>query len=321
MLARAFLSAPGPGVHLMEAMVRPTKRAGNLFEAFQRDGSIVLNTVTVERRNNVGHITLGNLGCLNAEDLPMLQDLETAVDLVLLDDKIRVGVLRGAQMTHPKYAGRRVFCSGLNLRALAEGQIPVIDYLIARELGLMSKLHRGLIVDGASGAYGPRLEKPWVAAVDSFAIGGGMQLLLVVDWIVAASDVRFSLPAAQEGFLPGLANLRLSRSVGARLARRLILGGATIRAADPEARLICDQIVAPEEMDVTVDAAAHALSSNAALVNRVFLNRTDERSDEVRKYLAEFAVVQAQRMHSTDVIVKVNDFCSSPNTSQQADRP
>ena len=59
-------------------------------------------------------------------------------------------------------------------------------------------------------------EKPWVAGVDSFAIGGGCQYVLAMDYVVAASDAY--MPARKEGIIPGAAN-RLPRFVGARMAR------------------------------------------------------------------------------------------------------
>ncbi|MDP9573976.1 UNVERIFIED_ORG: thioesterase DpgC [Agrobacterium larrymoorei] len=316
-LLQAFLSVPDVGNHLMASMVRPTRRAHELIDGFKRSGNVILDSVSVERRNGVGHITFHNFTSLNAEDLPFLRDFEAAVDLVLMDEQIRVGVLRGAHMKHPKYIGRRVFCSGLNLKELAKGRIPVVDYLIARELGLMSKLHRGILLEGKRGAYGARVEKPWIAAVDSFAIGGGMQLLLVADWVIAATDSWFNLPAAREGFLPGLANFRLSRTVGHRLARRLILGGSTVKATGPEAGLVCDQVVPSAEMDAVILGAAALLSEEAALVNRVFLNRADERPEELRKYLADFGLTQAQRMCSPDVAAKAKAFENHGGTTTE----
>ncbi|TCQ02457.1 3,5-dihydroxyphenylacetyl-CoA monooxygenase [Rhizobium sp. PP-F2F-G36] len=314
-LLQAFLSVPDVGNHIMASMVRPTRRAHELIDAFKRTGNVILDSVSVVRRDGVGHITFHNLTSLNAEDLPFLRDFEAAVDLVLMDEQIRVGVLRGAYMNHPKHLGRRVFCSGLNLKELAKGRIPVVDYFIARELGLMSKLHRGILLEGKRGTYGVRVEKPWIAAVDSFAIGGGMQLLLVADWVIAATDSWFSLPAAREGFLPGLANFRLGRSVGHRLARRLILGGSTVKASGPDAGLVCDRVVPPAEMDAAIREAAASLGEEAALVNRVFLNRSDERPEELREYLADFGFTQAQRMCSPDVASKVEAFGNHDGTT------
>ncbi|MGJ5178864.1 enoyl-CoA hydratase/isomerase family protein [Bradyrhizobium oligotrophicum] len=305
---RAIINSEPAGNHLIESMLTPVTHALELLGEFQRNGRVVLETVVLERRDCVGHVTIANLDCLNAEDVPLLRDMETAVDLAILDPKIKVGVLRGAAMTHPRYVGRRVFSSGLNLKALRDGRIPVVGFLVARELGLINKLRCGLVVPDRCGLSRSYIEKPWIAAVDGFAIGGGMQLLLAVDSVVASQDSTFSLPASREGFVPGAANMRLARFVGARLARKLILGGTIISASEPDAALLCDIVVPAGEMDSAISEVAIQLSSEAALANRHALIRAEESPADLRRYLGEFAVLQAVRMHSKDVIDAVEAF-------------
>jgi (3,5-dihydroxyphenyl)acetyl-CoA 1,2-dioxygenase len=69
-------------------------------------------------------------------------------------------------------------------------------------VGYIHKLLRGVLASGGERWDTPSAEKPWLAVVDGFAIGGGMQLLLVFDQVLAASDAYFSLPAADEGIIP-----------------------------------------------------------------------------------------------------------------------
>ncbi|HEY7592181.1 MAG TPA: (3,5-dihydroxyphenyl)acetyl-CoA 1,2-dioxygenase DpgC [Actinophytocola sp.] len=301
---RGLLRVPLAGAHLADAMLLATPRAVALRERYDRTGRVELATVLLERHDGTGHLTVQNGHCLNAEDEALIADMETAVDLVLLDPQTRVGVLRGGVMTHPKYRGRRVFSAGINLDALRDGRIPLVDFLLGRELGYLSKLAGGLL-DPAAFPH-TRLQKPWLGVVDSFAIGGGMQLLLVLDRIIAADDAYFSLPAAQEGIVPGVANLRLGRLVGSRLARRVILGGHTIHATDPEAALICDQVVPADELDATAAAAVRELDSPAVVANRRMIALAEEPPDRFRSYLAEFALTQALRLYGADVIAKVS---------------
>ncbi|MFD0891772.1 enoyl-CoA hydratase/isomerase family protein, partial [Streptosporangium algeriense] len=183
-----------------------------LLDGFRATGLAELGTVRVARRDGVTHLTVHNEHCLNAEDEALADDMETAVDLALLDEGTGVGVLRGGVMSHPRYRGRRVFSAGLNLRDLRDGRISLVGFLLRRELTYICKILHGALTGPSATA-----EKPWVAAVDAFAIGGGLQLLLVFDRVVAADDAFFSLPAAQEGIVPGVANLRLTRLVGGRL--------------------------------------------------------------------------------------------------------
>lgn len=293
---RGVLRSPNAGTRLVDAARGATRTARDLLPRFQRDGRVDLASVLVERRGATAHLTVHNEHCLNAEDNVLIDDMETAVDLVLLDDQVRVGVLRGGVMTHPRYAGKRVFSAGINLKHLRDGQISYTDFLLRRELGYINKLVHG--IDG-----GP--QKPWIAAVDSFAIGGGMQLLLAFDHVIAADDAWFSLPAAQEGIVPGAANFRLSRITGPRLARQIILFGRKLHATEPEARTICDDVVPGEAVGTAVDAAAKALDSPAVVANRRMLNLAEEPLDRFREYLAEFAHTQALRMYSQDVLEKV----------------
>ncbi|MEU3623566.1 enoyl-CoA hydratase [Amycolatopsis coloradensis] len=303
---RGILRAPEAGPHLLDAMLRPTERALRLLPEFVETGVMRMEAVRLERRDGVAQLTLCRDDCLNAEDAQQVDDMETAVDLVLLDPSVRVALLRGGVMSHRRYQGRRVFCAGINLKKLSSGDIPLVDFLLRRELGYIHKIVRGLRTDGSW--HSRFVDKPWMAAVDSFAIGGGAQLLLVFDHVLAASDSYLSLPAATEGIIPGAANFRLSRITGPRLARQVILGGRRIQADEPAARLIVDEVVPPEEMDAAIDAALARLDGDAVLANRRMMNLAEEPPEEFRRYMAEFALQQALRIYGADVLGKVGGF-------------
>jgi (3,5-dihydroxyphenyl)acetyl-CoA 1,2-dioxygenase len=307
---REMLRVPEVGRHLIETMLGPTQRALRLLDAFRRTGRADLGVVRVERKAGVAHLTVHNEHCLNAETNAHVEDMETAVDLALLDPGVRVGVLRGAPMTHPRYAGRRVFSAGINLVDLHAGRISFVDFLLRREIGYINKIYRGLLVDEEPAWPPGMVEKPWIAAVDSFAIGGGAQLLLVFDHVIAAADSYFSLPAANEGIVPGAANLRLARLVGGRGARRIILSGAKIWASEPASALVFDQVVEPNAIDDAVDAAARRLASPAVVPNRHMIHLAEEPIDAFRVYLAEFALQQALRVHSPDVMAVTREFAA-----------
>ena len=87
-----------------------------------------------------------------------------------------------------------------------------------------------------------------------FAIGGGCQYLLTMDYVVAASDAYMTLPARKEGIIPGAANMRMPRFIGDRIARQAIMVGRRLDCDTPEGRMICDEIVPPGEMDAALDA-------------------------------------------------------------------
>ncbi|WP_392667953.1 (3,5-dihydroxyphenyl)acetyl-CoA 1,2-dioxygenase DpgC [Streptomyces sp. LN785] len=307
-LLGGLLRAPRAGTHLMESMLQPTERALRLLPEFRRTGVVELSSVHLERRGSAAHLTMCRDDCLNAEDNQQVEDMETAVDLALLDPRTHVGVLRGGVMTHPRYQGRRVFSAGINLKSLHAGKISLVDFLLRRELGYIHKLVRGVMVDHEVSWQSPTIEKPWVAAVDTFAIGGGAQLLMVFDRVLAAADSYVSLPAAQEGIVPGAGNFRLGRLTGGRRSRQVVLWGRQIRAAEPDARLLLDEVVEPSELDAAVEVALERLDSPAVLTNRRMLNLAEEPPDAFRAYMAEFALQQSLRLYSEDVIGKVGRF-------------
>lgn len=297
------------GTHLLQSMLRPTARALALLPEFHRSGELELGVVHIARRDHAAHLTVHNDEFLNAEDDRLTDDMETAVDLALLDDDVHVGVLRGGPMTHRRYLGRRVFNAGINLIHLRSGQISFIDFLLRRELGFISKIVRGLSRDEGAPSWRARpTEKPWLAAVDTFAIGGGAQLLLVFDQVIAAADSYFSLPAAREGIVPGAANFRLPRFAGARMTRQIIIGGRKVWASEPDARVLFDEVVDPAAMDGAVEASVGPLDNPAVVANRRMINLAEEPLDGFRQYMAEFALDQVERIYSPDVIDTLGKF-------------
>ncbi len=260
LLMAAFLRSPRTGRHLVQAMLRPTPQALARLEEFQATGVCDLGPVRVTRRGRAGFLELSNPRHLNAEDGVTLGPTEVAVDLILLDPAIEIGVLRGAIVDHPRYAGQRVFGSGINLTHLYHGRIDFLFYL-ERDLGYVNKIYRGVSEPEAARTT----EKLWIAAVERFAIGGACQLLHVMDHVVAARGARLYLPARNEGIIPGASNLRLPRFVGDRAARQAILSGREWTAGEPDAALICDEVVGPDELDHALQAGIDALTSSGVV--------------------------------------------------------
>ncbi|MFJ8311052.1 MULTISPECIES: (3,5-dihydroxyphenyl)acetyl-CoA 1,2-dioxygenase DpgC [unclassified Streptomyces] len=308
----ALLRSPAAGAHLIATMLHPAPGSLALLDSFRRQDLLELETVVVERRGAAAHVTFHNSHCLNAEDNQLIADLETAVDLTLLDDRVRVGVLRGGRVDHPRYAGRRVFSAGINLKDLRNGSISYQDFLLGRELGYVNKLAHGLLTSDTGRRQPAAVHKPWVAAVDAFAIGGGMQLLLVVDRVLAEEGAYFSLPAAEEGIVPGLSNLRLPRFTGARMARQVLLSGLRLRAGEAGAELLCDEVVPADRLTDAVERAVTELAGPAVAANRAMLALADEPWELLRCYLAEFAVVQAERIYSADVLARIEHRWDRP---------
>jgi (3,5-dihydroxyphenyl)acetyl-CoA 1,2-dioxygenase len=301
-----LLAHPRAGGHLVHAMLRPRPRALALLEEFRRSGRADLGVAHVERRGAAGRVELRNVRFLNAEDDAATAALETAVDLVLLDPACEVGVLRGGVVDHPRHAGRRVFNSGVNLTHLYHGLISFVDFMMARELGLVGKLYRGhWLHDDFESGLEDTVEKPWIAAVESWAIGGGCQLLLVMDRVLAERGAYFNLPARKEGIVPGVSPRRLTRFVGDRLARQAIMFERAFDPESPEGRLLCDAVVEPGGMDEAIERDAAQLTSAgvvSAAANRKAIRLGEESVDDLRRYLAVYAREQSRCMYSPALI-------------------
>ncbi len=304
------LSHPPSGTHLVHAMLRPRPESSSYLAEFQQTGRLEIGSTTIERRGPVGYLYHGNPSFLNAEDDSTTSTLEIGVDLILLDPTIEVGVLRGKVVTHPKYAGRRVFNAGINLTHLYHGQISFVDFFIARDMGFLHKMYRGL----SGPEFWPdevennEIEKPWIAAVETFAIGGGCQLLLAMDHVLAERSSFFNLPARKEGIIPGVSNMRLWRFVGDRAARQAILFDRQFPADSPAGQLICDTVVDDGEMDRALQQTVRALTSSgvvSAAGNRKAIRVGQESIDQFRRYMAVYCREQAYCHYSPQLIANL----------------
>ena len=290
----AILADPACGTHLCHSMLLPRKDSQELLQDYIKSGKAEFPGASLRREGKAAVITMSNPEYLNAEDEGTLPGMEKAVDLALLDPATEVCVLRGAAVTHPKYAGRRLFGAGINLTHLYQGKIRFLWYLI-RDLGFVNKIFRGIALPDVSPEVQSK-EKLWIAAVDGFAIGGHCQILLTMDYTIAAADAYLTLPARKEGIIPGAANLRLPRFVGDRIARQAILAERRIECDSPEGRLICDEVVPAANLDASIRNIVERLTSSgvvSAAGNRRAFRAGEEPLDLFRRYFAVYAAEQA----------------------------
>jgi thioesterase DpgC len=305
------------GTHLCHAMLLPRADTALHLEKFIADGFVDLGAVTVERRGDAVHVTLKNPRFLNAEDQTTIDATEIAIDLATLDPNSNIAVLRGGEVEHVKYRGRRVLGSGINLTHLYRGKIPFL-WFIQRELGFVHKFMRGVARTDAlpDDVHGTGIEKPWIAVVESFAIGGHCQLLLTQDYVLAANDAYMTLPARKEGIVPGASNLRLHRFVGDRLARQLVQYERKLLCDSAEGRLICDEVVEADEMDAAIERVVRNLTSSGAvgaIGNRRAFRVAVESLDLFRRYMAVYAREQAYCHFSPALIANLERYWNAQN--------
>jgi (3,5-dihydroxyphenyl)acetyl-CoA 1,2-dioxygenase len=285
------------GMHLCHAMLLPRAEAVEHSRHFRERDKLEFEGATLERRGRAALVTIRNPRFLNAEDETTLDGFEFAVDVGTIDARTDIAVLRGDTVQHAKYRGQRLFCAGINLTHLYHGKISYLWY-IKRDMGVVNKLFRGVAHPQISPdeLIGGTMEKPWIGVVEGFAIGGGCQLLLALDYVLAASDAYMTLPARKEGIIPGAANLRMWRFTGDRIARQAILYGRRLDCDTPEGRLICDEIAPAAEIDTALDNVVDGFTSSgvvSAAGNRRAIRVGQEPLDLFRRYMAVYAREQA----------------------------
>ncbi|MGW1376502.1 crotonase/enoyl-CoA hydratase family protein [Streptomyces sp. NPDC002446] len=200
------------------------------------------DTLPVVRTERIGGsllITLDRPHARNAVNAAMAAQLASAIDELEENSALRVGVLTGAQGT---------FSAGMDLKAALAGESPEIP---GRGFG-------GLTEAATS--------KPLIAAVEGWAMGGGFELALACDLIVAAEDARFGLPEVKRGLLAaGGGAIRLPRRIPYHLAMELLLTGEPV-SGDRAAQLgIANRVVPAGQAAAVALEWAGQLAANAPL--------------------------------------------------------
>jgi thioesterase DpgC len=313
----ATLANPGTGRHLCHAMLLPHAGTAERLAELERKGHVDLGAAEVFRKGRASRVIGKNPRHLNAEDATTLDAAEIAVDLAILDPHTQIGVLRGDYVQGGKYQGKRVLGSGINLTHLYYGKVPFIWYL-QRDLGIVNKLYRGLAHPEMmpDDVNGQTIEMPWIAVVEGFAIGGHCQYLLTMDYVLAAQDAFMSLPARKEGIIPGAANLRLPRFTGDRIARQAIMNQRQFDCDSPEGRLICDEVVAPADMDSAIERVVENLTGSGVVStasNRRAFRVAQEPLDLFRNYFAVYALEQAYCHFSPALISNLEQHWNAKN--------
>jgi crotonobetainyl-CoA hydratase len=197
----------------------------------------------IERRGNVLLITINRPQARNAVNASVSIAVGGALEEAENDPEIRVIVLTGA--------GDKSFCAGADLKAISRGE------------GLHAP---GNEQWGFAGFVNHYVSKPTIAAVNGTALGGGTELALAADLIVAAESASFGLPEVKRGLIAGAGGVfRLPAQIPQRLAMEMMLTGDPISAATAkEYRLINDVVPDAELLDAAL-ALAERISVNAPL--------------------------------------------------------
>jgi enoyl-CoA hydratase len=187
---------------------------------------MTFETIVYEVSEGIATITINRPDVLNALNMQVLRDLLAATELVRKDPQVKVVVLTGAG---------RSFVAGADISQMRN--FTVQQGLEFGDLG--HAVLRGL----------ETLDKPVIAAVNGFALGGGTEISMGCDFIYASSKARFGQPEVNLGIIPGFGGTqRLARIVGMNKARELIYTGDVINAEEARRIGLVAEIYEPEEL-------------------------------------------------------------------------
>jgi len=200
-------------------------------------------------------IRLNRPEALNALNSQLLSELSDALDKAEADEAVRCLVLTGSE---------RAFAAGADIKEMSD------------------KSYAQMFASNFFGAAGQRLErfrKPIIAAVSGFALGGGCELAMLCDFIIASETAKFGQPEINLGVMPGIGGTqRLPRAVGKAKAMDMVLTARMMDAAEAErAGLVSRVVPADKLLDEALSAAAKiagqsplAVMMNKELVNAAF---------------------------------------------------
>ncbi|WP_111511499.1 crotonase/enoyl-CoA hydratase family protein [Mycobacterium kyogaense] len=198
--------------------------------------------VKTEVADGVMVIAINRPEVRNAVDLSTTEAMAAAFDELDARDDVTVGILTGSG---------GFFCAGMDLKAFARGERPVIK---GRGFGGLTEAPP---------------QKPLIAAVEGVALGGGFELALACDLIVAASDSKFGLPEVKRGLIAaGGGVLRLPRRLPYHRAMELILTGAAFDAAQAQTWGLVSRVSAPGSALTQARELAGEIAANGPLAIR-----------------------------------------------------
>jgi 3-hydroxypropionyl-coenzyme A dehydratase len=217
-----------------------------------------LKYIQIETDENIGIVKINRPEALNAMNSDVVSDLSNAIDNVGADDSIRVVIITGA--------GERSFCAGADISYMVNIDPITAEKYASSAQSVLSKIEK--------------LEKPVIAAVNGFALGGGCELAMVCDMRVASSNAKLGQPEVTIGIPPGWGGTqRLMRLVGPARAKELVFTGKMISAKEAyEIGLVNKVVNLTSEEELSAGAAGQELDKakekeRAGLVAKLLNNK------------------------------------------------
>ncbi|MGD8837341.1 MAG: enoyl-CoA hydratase-related protein [Desulfobacteraceae bacterium] len=214
--------------------------------------------ILVTMEQGIATVCFNRPKALNALNSALFDELSRAIDVIALDSDIRVVVLTGA--------GDKAFIAGADIKELAN-----LDALQAKAF---SKIGQSVINKIGE------LAMPVIGAVNGYALGGGLEMALVCDFIYASENASFGLPETNLGLIPGFGGTqRLSRLIGPNQAKELIYTGKIISADQAQGMGLINQVFPADKLMDEVTATAQAICAKGRVSLRAAKEAVNSGSD------------------------------------------
>ncbi|HJV64727.1 MAG TPA: enoyl-CoA hydratase-related protein [Geomonas sp.] len=198
----------------------------------------------IEKKDAVALLTVNRPKVLNSLDDTVLDELLHAFEVFSLDDSVKAIVVTGQ--------GEKAFVAGADIAAM-------VGYGVEQALSFSRKGQQLVALIG-------RVPKPVIAAVNGFALGGGLELALACDFIYASENAKFGLPEVTLGVIPGFGGTQnLARLVGKNRANELIFSGKMLSAAEAREWGLVNAVFPADRLLEEALAMATRIAANGAL--------------------------------------------------------
>lgn len=212
------------------------------------------NNLILEKEENIAVLYLNRPQALNALNDELLGEITLAVDEIARDDEVKVLIITGAG---------KAFAAGADIKSMQ-----TLNAIEGRKLGKLGQ-DTFMAID--------KLEKPVIAAINGFALGGGCEIAMAADIRLASHKAKFGQPEVGLGITPGFGGTqRLPRLVGEGIAKELILTGSMINAEEAYRIGLVNHVYPEEELMAEAKKLAVKIAANAPVavsLSKVAINK------------------------------------------------
>lgn len=236
--------------------------------------------VQIDLQNDVAVLKIHRPEALNAMNLDVISELSRAIDLISVDQGIKVLIITGS--------GERSFCAGADISYMVDIDAVTAERYASSAQSMLNKIEK--------------MEKPVIAAINGFALGGGCELALVCDLRIASENAKMGQPEVTIGIPPGWGGTqRLLRIIGPAKAKEMIFTGKMISAQEAESIGLVNKVVSltnedKSQLDSTLDQKSEK-EKNIAL-SKILNNKLLEHSVSLAKEITKnsFNAIKISKM-------------------------